>query len=213
MHIDVLATGSTGNCYTLTDDNGSILILDAGIKFEKILGGISYRLNDVYGVCISHSHKDHAFSADKFKKLGIPIASESGSYTFGRYRINTFPLVHDVPCIGFHIWHPKMGTLVYLTDTEYCEYRFPKVNHILVECNYDKDIIDHNHPAKDHIIAGHMELQTVAGFVFANLSDDLKTVILCHMSRNNLDFLKAHETIKSIFSNTYLAKVGERIIL
>ena len=80
-----------------------------------------------------------------------------------------------------------MGSFIYLSDTEYCKYRFPRVNHILVEANYDKRIIDSSHPAKEHILRGHLELQTTKDFISANKTPDLRNVILCHLSSENAD--------------------------
>lgn len=213
MTLDILATGSSGNCYILTDSDGQVLILDVGIKFERIMNGIDFKLNNIEGICVTHEHKDHSLSADRFKRMGILIADKPGIYSFGNFKVRTFDLVHDVPCIGFYISHKEIGSMVYLTDTEYCKYRFPNINHILVECNYDKDLLSGEHPAKEHILTGHMELQTVKDFIKANKTNELKTVILCHMSRENLDCQKAHESIKEIFNNTYLAYIGERITL
>ena len=211
MTFKVLATGSNGNCYVLTSADGEILLLDVGIKFEKILNGIDFRLNDIVGICLSHEHKDHSLSADKFKKLGIPIADDIGSYKFGGFKIKTFSLVHDVPCIGFYINHAEMGNLIYITDTEYCKYKFQNINHILVECNYDASLLGHDHPAKNHILTGHMELQTVKNFVWANKNENLKTVLLCHMSRTNLDFEKALETIRQIFPDAQMVYEGMEV--
>lgn len=80
-----------------------------------------------------------------------------------------------------------MGSFIYLSDTEYCKYRFPRVNHILVEANYDKRIIDSSHPAKEHILRGHLELQTTKDFISANKTPDLRNIILCHLSSENAD--------------------------
>ena len=174
-----------------------MLILDCGIHFNKILKGIGYGMQNIKAVCVTHSHKDHSLAADRFRGVGIPVIDAKGIYTFGNYRIKTFALVHDVPCIGFAVTHPEMGMLIYLTDTEYCKYRFKGVNHILVECNYDKVLLDKDHPARQHIFQGHMEIETTREFVRAN-KRDLRNVILCHMSRTNLDFNKAITEIKSV---------------
>ena len=88
-------------------------------------------------------------------------------------------------CYGYMITHPEMGTLVYVTDTELCKYRFNKVNHILVSCNYQKDKIKLDDPKAAHVLRGHMELETVKGMVKANASHELVNVMLCHMSREN----------------------------
>ena len=136
---------------------------------------------------------DHSKSVDDFKRYGISVFEpyKDDKYerkkSFGGFEVYPFELVHDVPCFGFYITHTDMGSFIYLSDTEYCKYRFPRVNHILVEANYDKRIIDSSHPAKEHILRGHLELQTTKDFISANKTPDLRNVILCHLSSENAD--------------------------
>lgn len=192
MNLKVLASGSSGNCYLLSHDTET-LIIEAGIPYKRILKGLDFNLMDVAGVVISHSHSDHSKSAEEFKVAGIPVFDSYDSEvekqvrTYGKFVIHSFKLEHDVPCMGFYILHPDMGSLVYLTDTEYCKYRFPNVNHILIEANYDARLIPEDHPARVHILKGHMELQTTKGFVQASKSSELRNIILCHMSEDNMD--------------------------
>ena len=215
MFLKTLQSGSDGNCYVLTDSDGEMLILDCGMHFNKILKGIGYGMQNIKAVCVTHRHKDHSLAMERFLGVGIPVISEKGIYNFGQYKIKTFDLVHDVPCVGFAVTHPEMGMLVYLTDTEYCKYRFKGVRHLLVECNYCKDLLDKDHPAVRHIFEGHMELETTKAFVKAN-KKDLQNVILCHMSQTNLDYDRALTEIKSVCNDTTnvaFATANEEIIL
>lgn len=147
---------------------------------------------------------DHSKSVDDFKRYGISVFEPykddkfERKKTFGRFEIYPFELVHDVPCFGFYIRHTDMGSFVYLSDTEYCKYRFPRVNHILVEANYDKRIIDSSHPAKEHILRGHLELQTTKDFISANKTPDLRNVILCHLSSENADPETMQKEVQSV---------------
>ena len=50
-----ISSSSVGNAYAL-DTGGEILILEAGVKMSEVKRQINYRLNDVVGVCVSHSH-------------------------------------------------------------------------------------------------------------------------------------------------------------
>lgn len=192
MVLKCLATGSKGNCYLLSTDTET-LIIEAGIPYKRILKALDFNLMDVVGVVVSHSHADHSKSAEDFKRAGIPVfdsydsEAEKQVQTYGKFVIHSFKLEHDVPCMGFYILHPDMGSLVYLTDTEYCKYRFPKINHILIEANYDARLIPEDHPARVHILKGHMELHTTKGFIQMNKSSELRNIILCHMSEDNMD--------------------------
>jgi phosphoribosyl 1,2-cyclic phosphodiesterase len=123
-------------------------------------------------------------------------------YTLGMgdFRIKPFPLVHDVPCSGFHITHPDMGTLIYATDTEYIKYRFKNLNHILVEANYGDELIEQNAVNREHVLRGHMSLQTALNFISTNDNPMLENIVLIHLSQTNgdpVEFLqKTKETIK-----------------
>ena len=49
------SSGSSGNCYSLNDD-GKIFLLDAGISLLDIKKFIRWKVGDVVGVFVSHSH-------------------------------------------------------------------------------------------------------------------------------------------------------------
>lgn len=217
MVLKVLSSGSKGNCYVLTDNNGRRLILDVGIQYKKILDGIGYELLSVNGVCVTHEHKDHSLSVNEFRIRGIPIyrpyadkpdARLLKAY-FGRFHIQCFSLEHDVPCYGFLITHPEMGKLVYITDTAYCKYRFKEVNHILVECNYDERMLSEDYAAHAHVVHDHFELGAVCRFLQANSSDALKNVVLCHLSKENISEETALDEVNQIlpeYTKLYVAK-------
>lgn len=216
MFLKVLSSGSKGNCYVLTDNNGRRLILDVGIQYKKILDGIGYELLSVDGVCVTHRHKDHCLSENEFLLRCIPICNpytvevlERPHTNFGNFRIQCFPLEHDVPCYGYFITHPEMGKMVYITDTAYCKYRFNGVNHILVECNYDERILAEDYAAHAHVVHDHFELGAVCRFLQANSSDALKNVILCHLSQENISEETALDEVNQILpeqTKLYVAK-------
>ena len=217
MVLKVLSSGSKGNCYVLTDNNGRRLILDVGIQYKKILNGIGYELLSVDGVCVTHCHKDHDLSANEFLLRCMATYRPyilQNSFTkqrkhFGNYCVTAFPLEHDVPCYGFLITHPEMGKMVYITDTAYCKYRFKGVNHILVECNYDERMLSEDYAALGHVLHDHMEIQTTKRFLQANSSDALRNVVLCHLSKENITEKTALDEVNQILpeqTKLYVAK-------
>ena len=159
---------------------------------------------------------DHSKSVADFKRYAISVFDPykddkfERKKTFGRFEIYPFELVHDVPCFGFYIRHTDMGSFVYLSDTEYCKYRFPRVNHILVEANYDKRIIDSSHPAKEHILRGHLELQTTKDFISANKTPDLRNIILCHLSSENADPDRMKREVQEVVGKWVSVDVAEK---
>lgn len=50
MQLHCIATGSTGNCYTLTSSSRETLILDCGISIKEIKKGLDWNIKDVVGV-------------------------------------------------------------------------------------------------------------------------------------------------------------------
>ena len=54
MLLDVLASGSLGNCYILTDKSGSQLMIECGIKYEKIVPHIDFEKLDC--LLLTHGH-------------------------------------------------------------------------------------------------------------------------------------------------------------
>ncbi len=55
VEIKVLASGSSGNAYYVSDSK-TPLLLEAGIPFTKIQQGLSFKTSGVVGCLISHCH-------------------------------------------------------------------------------------------------------------------------------------------------------------
>ncbi len=75
MKVDILASGSQGNCIALTANNKTILV-DAGIaktKIEKALLAVDIRPDDVQAIFITHAHKDHTKGLPLANKYKIPV--------------------------------------------------------------------------------------------------------------------------------------------
>lgn len=206
MKLKCIATGSSGNCYTLTSNSGETLILDCGIPIKGIKKGLDWNIRNVVGCIVSHAHSDHSKSVKDFEAMGIPVFAPYRSLKpmiIGDYKlkIQAFDLTtvdgrwthtnadgSECPCYGFLITHPEMGRMLYITDTELIKWRFKDINHILLGVNYDKDLIDRDNTGKaNHVFRGHLSIDTACDFVKANYSDSLQNVIMCHLSSENAD--------------------------
>lgn len=88
------------------------------------------------------------------------------------------------PNFGYLVQHEEMGRLLYMTDLEYCPYSFKnlRVQHLLIECNYIKELADREEENYRHRLQGHCSLDTCKGIVEANKTPDLRTVTLIHLS-------------------------------
>ena len=225
MKLKVLGSGSSGNCYILESDTEA-LIIEAGLPFMEVKKALNFNVRKIVGVVVSHSHGDHSKYIAEYENAGIrvwkPYFDNDAGYEietkyFGKkFTVRDFDLVHDVDCLGFHIQHPDIGTLVYATDTEYIKYRFKNLNHILVEANYSDDLIDNEAVNREHVLRGHMSLQTALDFISTNDNPALRNVVLLHLSDKNSDseqFLqKTKETVK-YGADCYIANRGLEISL
>lgn len=53
--LKTIATGSSGNCYSLTCGN-EILLLDLGVSTKVIKKAIGFKVSNIVSCLISHSH-------------------------------------------------------------------------------------------------------------------------------------------------------------
>lgn len=234
MKLKCIASGSSGNCYTLTSNSGETLILDCGIPIKEIKKGLNWNVKDVVGVLCTHQHLDHSKSVKDFEAMGIPVFAPYRSLKpmiIGDYRlkVQAFDLTtvdgrwthtnadgSECPCYGFLITHPEMGKMLYITDTELIKWRFKDINHILLGVNYDKDLVDKdNDPKTRHVFRGHLSIGTACDFVKANYSDSLQNVIMCHLSAENADRDSFIEKMKKATcgANVDVAEPGKEWIL
>ena len=212
MHLKCLGSSSAGNCYLLTSESGETLILDCGVPISEIKKGLDWNIRNVVGCVVTHRHIDHSKSVSDLRKIGIKVATPYLAndvyslvrlyFDHTRFRVIAFELAtkdgkwthtnadgSECPCYGYVISHPEMGKLLYVTDTEFVKWRFDDLNHILLGVNYDKNMVDMSNTTKaSHVLRGHMSIDTACKFVEVNYSpDDVKNVIMCHLSSENAD--------------------------
>ena len=76
MKVQVLASGSKGNC-TYIESNNTKILIDTGITFSRLkemLLKIDVNINSLNGILISHTHKDHISGLSSIlKKVNIPV--------------------------------------------------------------------------------------------------------------------------------------------
>lgn len=216
--LNVLATGSSGNCYLLNCD-GKILILDAGIPTRDIKRGLNYDLLNVVGCFITHTHLDHSLAADYIRMIGIPMFEpyksemERRVVTYDGFVIKSFKLPHDgVENCGAYIICPNGHRLLYMTDFEYSPYVFrdQKINTMLIECNYCKSMIDPEAEKYNHVLRGHASLDVVKEFVRVNRTTELKNIILCHLSNTSADEAEIMREITSVVDPSVDVTIARR---
>lgn len=209
MELKVINSGSKGNGYALISE-GEILLLECGVLAKEMLKVINYQTSKVIGCLLSHSHGDHILGIKGYLQYGIKvytsdevhedvkmICGESAvslqrmsQYQIGNFAVIPFRVPHnDTECDGWLISHKEIGRILFITDAEYCPYNFSKiaVNHVLIECNYSKDYLSkvEDFGKFDHVLRGHMELQTCKRFIQAIDSPSLRNIGLLHLSDGN----------------------------
>lgn len=220
MKLTVLGSGSAGNCYLLHNDR-ECLVLEAGMPFMTVKKALDFDLGKIAAVVVSHEHSDHAKHIEDYAFAGIPLVAPFLCWVnipcmHGGFMIQSFELVHDVPCYGFLIQHPDIGRLLFAMDTEYIKYRFGNLNHILIECNYGKEFMDsaYSQSLRERVWTSHMELETCKDFIRANQHDGLKTVCLLHLSDYNSNEAFFRDEISGLVScPVYIAAKGLEIEL
>lgn len=214
MNIKILASGSSGNCYSVSDGETTIL-LECGISIKEIKKGLGFRLSSVAACLITHEHKDHCKSVEDIIKAGIDVYMSGGTQEalnitghranviknketikIGTFAVMAFDTEHDATePIGYLLY--SMATkekLLFATDTYYIRYRFPGLTHIMVECNYAADILYNNideglvtSSMKNRLLQSHFSLENVKEFLKVNNLSNVKEIYLMHLSARNSD--------------------------
>ena len=215
MTLKVLGSESSGNCYLL-ESFFEILIIEAGISFHEVKKALNYDLRKVTACLITHSHGDHCKYAADYIKAGIDIytsaetiqaAGLSGHRVhpiqantmikIGEFKIIPFPVPHGVPTLGFLISHPFSGSILFVTDAACIPNKFNNLSHILIEANYQDDIL-----TSDRAVGKHMSLYTCLEFLKANDLRQVHNIVLLHLSHTNSDAKLFKKTVQTIAPNT-----------
>ena len=213
IEIKVLATGSKGNCYYITDGTSPIL-LECGMRFRDIQKALNFNTSSLVGCLITHEHKDHCGGLKDVLKAGINCYMSDGTagaigvdhhrikkveakkqVTLGTWTILPFDVQHDVSePLGFLLANQAGEKLLFATDTYYIKYRFQGLTHIMVECNYSREILDRNivegrvpKVMEKRLERSHFSLENVKKFFLANDLSKVQEIWLLHLSDSNSD--------------------------
>lgn len=218
--VKILASGSSGNCYRVSDGHTSVL-LDAGIPISRIRDALGHRLQDIAGCLITHEHGDHIKAAKDLAAAAISVYGTRGTFKakklygwrykavtplvpffIGTMRVMAIPTEHDAAepvayMIDSFVSDPDHGQrLIYITDTYYFRYMIGDVHVAMIECNYDDDVL------QDNIRNGSVHTARAKRTYSSHMSLDtviktvksfgksLQVVYLLHLSDANADAKK-----------------------
>jgi phosphoribosyl 1,2-cyclic phosphodiesterase len=211
VDIDVLGSGSSGNCYRISDGQTPLLI-ECGLPFREIREALDFKLSEIAGCLVSHEHMDHAKAARDLMKAGVdvyasagtvvalgwqghrvcPVRTGHGPFALGTWRVIPFPAEHDAAePLGFLLDSTATGErLLYSGDTCFIRPRFAGLTHIMCEANNSWAAVRGGsapESVKHRVLKTHMSLATVKDFLLANDLTRVQEIILLHLSDQHSD--------------------------
>ena len=224
MKVEVLATGSKGNCYLLTSGERRIL-LDCGLPYKKTLKLLDFKLPDA--VLVTHEHKDHAHAAQDFMNKGVDVYMTCGtamalgleknhrlhlikSYSIAiesdSIAVESFEVKHDAAEPVNFLIADKEDRILYLTDLGKIPNKFDSMTKILLETNFSEADLKNSSidfSQKKRILENHLSLEKAAEFLTQTDLTECKEIYLIHISARHGD--------GEIFRKVIQEMVGDKI--
>ena len=204
MKFQALASSSSGNAYIVSDEDTRIL-LECGVSHNKLQKLSGFSLSEFQACLVSHEHKDHAKAvadlisrgmavymspgtADALETDGVELIENMEQFNVGSLDIVPFTTFHDAAePLGFLVKSRKDGdVLAFATDTVNLRYKFPGLNILAIEANYDKQILDRCEKMPEkvryRITNSHMEIDTLCDYLRSLDLSQCREIHLLHLS-------------------------------
>ena len=204
MTFTSLASSSRGNCYVVRDRQ-TVILLECGIPFRRLKRSLGFDLSAVRACLVSHEHKDHAKSVMDLIKSGVEVFASEGTagaldcdlistveagrqFRVGSLEVMPFRTWHDAEQpLGFLVYSRADGErLVFATDTVNLGYRFPGVNLLALEANYDASILARcermPEKVRRRVTNSHMEINTLCRYLRTLDLSACRALYLLHLS-------------------------------
>ena len=204
MRFEALASSSAGNAYVVSDQETRIL-LECGVSHSKLQKLSGFQLSEFQACLVSHEHKDHAKSvqeliergmevymsqgtAEALETEGVELIEDKGQFNVGSLDIVPFTTFHDArEPLGFLIKSRVDGdVLAFATDTVNLRYRFPGLNILAIEANYDRNILERCEKMPEkvryRITNSHMEIDTLCDYLRSLDLSQCREIHLLHLS-------------------------------
>lgn len=225
MKLIVLGSSSKGNGYILTNGKETLL-LETGVALSEVKKALNFDISSIVGALVTHEHKDHAGRVDEYMKAGIDIYCSMGTFSTAHHRIKCvnnlhsffvgnftivpFDVKHDArEPFGYVISHPETGDILFITDSYYTEYTFKNLSQIIIEVNFDNEILDANISkgkipvaVRNRILSSHMSLNTALDLLDANDLSKVNNIVLIHLSDGNSHAENFKQTIEKATGKT-----------
>ena len=226
MKVCVIASGSKGNCCYIETKNTKILI-DIGlncITTERKLKEKNIDPDEIDGVFITHTHKDHIEGLRVFNKkhkakayltetMYKELNQELKNYEFigettkiKDLTITAIKTSHDAEDSNGYIIENEDKQIVYITDTGYINIKNHKKlkdkTMYILESNHDVEMLMNNpnypYHIKQRILGdkGHLSNKDSAYYLKKFIGENTKHIILAHLSEHNNTDELALKTLK-----------------
>ena len=204
MRFEALASSSAGNAYVVSDEETHVL-LECGISHSKLQKLSGFSLSEFQACLVTHEHKDHAKSVAELISRGMAVYMSQGTaevletegaelienmeqFNVGSLDIVPFTTFHDArEPLGFLIKSRVDGdVLAFATDTVNLRYKFPGLNILAIEANYDKTILERcermPEKVRYRITNSHMEIDTLCDYLRSLDLSECREIHLLHLS-------------------------------
>ena len=204
MRFEALASSSSGNAYIVSDQDTRIL-LECGVSHSKLQKLSGFKLSEFQACLVSHEHKDHAKSvadlisrgmevymsqgtAEALETDGVTLIENMEQFNVGSLDIVPFTTFHDAAePLGFLVKSRVDGdVLAFATDTVNLRYKFPGLNILAIEANYDKYILERceriPEKVRYRITNAHMEIDTLCDYLRSLDLSQCREIHLLHLS-------------------------------
>ena len=204
MKFESLASSSSGNAYIVSDKDTRIL-LECGVSHSKLQKLSGFKLSEFQACLVSHEHKDHAKSvadlisrgmevymsqgtAEALETDGVQLIENMEQFNVGSLDIVPFTTFHDAAePLGFLVKSRVDGdVLAFATDTVNLRYKFPGLNILAIEANYDKQILERceriPEKVRYRITNAHMEIDTLCDYLRSLDLSQCREIHLLHLS-------------------------------
>ena len=204
MRFESFASSSSGNAYSVSDRDTRIL-LECGISLKKLQKLSGFSLSEFQACLVTHEHKDHAKCVAELISRGMELYMSQGTadaletdavnlienmeqFNVGSLDIVPFTTFHDAAePLGFLIKSRVDGdVLAFATDTVNLRYKFPGLNILAIEANYDKNILERcermPEKVRYRITNSHMEIDTLCDYLRSMDMSECREIHLLHLS-------------------------------
>ena len=204
MKFESYASSSHGNAYSVSDGETKIL-LECGLAYRTLQKKVGFQLSEFSACLVTHCHSDHSKCVNDLMKRGMTVYMSAGTADeldidgaeliehMEQFRIGSFD------CVAFNVFHDAREPLGYLiksrvdgdifvfaTDTVNLRYRFPGLNLLAIEANFDPAILDRSEKmpekVKHRIENSHMSIEVLCDYLSTIDLSKCREIHLLHLS-------------------------------